>query len=223
MTIRGLEFGEFSINDGNVVADDQWNTDCLAFNLQALPSQSSIERIGGIQVEAAAALPGQNLVPTEALHISVLNLVHSRSAMTIDEKMALWDGHAAGWISGIDTVMAGRGPIDVAFDRLVVGPSSIMVAASTSEAIIDLRNALIDALALDVKAPELCHISIMRFTRNARIDAARQAISKIDARFVARIDKVRLMREYVYPSLKVETLREYMTASSASLAMFSPG
>jgi len=45
VTIRGLEFGEFSINDGNVVADDQRNTECLAFNIQALPKGRDATRV----------------------------------------------------------------------------------------------------------------------------------------------------------------------------------
>ena len=77
--MRGLEFEPSMLLQQDLTGDGLWGSKCLAFNVQVDLEASAIDALEAMAAVLAAALPGQSAIPSDALHVSVLNLVHSRS------------------------------------------------------------------------------------------------------------------------------------------------
>jgi hypothetical protein len=140
----------------------------------------------------------------------VLNVIHSRSALPDASKRALWEGEREKWLRTIGDVLRETTSFDVTLDRVVVAPAGILVAATESQEMIDVRKRLVTALDLGIEVPELCHVTLTRFGPTVPdITTVQHAVRSLDLQVVSHISELRTVRETVYPSLERETLCQH--------------
>lgn len=202
----------------DLAADQRWGGKCLAFNVQADLEASAVEALEGMTSVLTAALPGQHAVPGDALHVSVLNLVHSRSSMPDSMKERLWDTNRQRWLRAIEEVSRGTPPFEVSLDHVVLAPNGVLVAATDSPEMVSLRERLGAALDLGRATPILCHATIMRFGRDVPdIARVRGVLRDLVVKVVTGVTAIRTVRELTYPSLERATIRWHALLGSATV------
>lgn len=208
--VRGLEFEPSMLGQQDLAGDGRWGDKCLAFNVQADLEASAVDGLEAMVAVLNAALPGQHVIPSDALHVSVLNLVHSRSSMPDSEKHGLWAANRQRWLRVIDDVSRATAPFKVSFDQVVLAPTGVLVVATDSPEMVSFRERLGAALDLGGTTPALCHVTIMRFGRNVpEIAAVRRVLHSLPVRVVTGVTAIRTVRELTYPSLERATVRRH--------------
>jgi len=209
-TIRGLEFDISKMTQEDLATDNLWGQNCIAFNIQADLKPQAIAALVSVQIMLDIELPGQYIIPSNAMHISVLNIIHSRSTLTDEAKSIRWKDNKHLWLRTISDVVQYTKPFGVKLNNVVAVPSGILVAANECKELIALRQRLVTSLKLDMIIPELCHVTILRFSNLIPdINKIRQVIDNLNIDIFTCISEVRISRELVYPSLKSETVYLY--------------
>lgn len=214
-TVRGLSFDPDALSPADLVPDQHWGTRCVAFNVQADPTDAAAAGLTTAVTRLTAAIPHQHAVPRSALHLSVLNLVNSRSPVPLRDKERLWSEKEHAWLQAIDEVARATQPFEVRLSRLVPAPAGILAAAVDSPELVALRTELLLALGLaDEPVPELTHVTLMRYARHPPpLAQVRSALETVDIAVTTRVSALRTVREQVYPSLRRETIRDHALAA----------
>lgn len=209
-TIRGLDFDPLALTQKDLLTDSFWASRCTAFNIQADLDGSTVLAARRVGDALTAALPGQRLVPSAALHVSVLNLIHARSVEPDPAKEATWKRNRSRWVTAVQEVAADTEPFAIAFSHVVPTPSGIVIASAECIEMLTLRRRLAAALGIQARPAELTHVTVMRFgPQPPDICLVRNALERFDIEIICRIDELRLVRELVYPSLRRRTLGRF--------------
>lgn len=216
--IRGLEFDPEALTQRDLSPDDLWGRPCLAFNVQVDVTDAVADELVSLQLALDKTVPGQYLIPRGALHLSVLNLVHSRSSMSLGNRRELWARNERRWVEAIGLATALVDPFEVRLLHVLPAPAGVLVAATVSAELIALRRQLAAALDMPAEPPELCHVTITRFGP-AVPDASelRRALRGLSLDVSLRVSELRTVRESVYPSLERTTVRRHPLASPRHL------
>lgn len=203
----GLGFDPDELGQGDLVVDELWGQACTAFNIQADVLAASSALLS-VQAALAEVVPGQRLVPIEALHLSILNLVHSRCSLTDRQKERLWAEHHPRWLAAIRGTAAATQPFVVRLDRIVLAPAGILIAATESSELVATRVRLAESLELQCDLPRLCHVTLLRFGPELpEIATLRSALRTLTCEIDIPIRELRTVRETRYPSLVLDVIQ----------------
>ncbi|WP_182920412.1 hypothetical protein [Nocardioides cavernaquae] len=191
--------------------DPLWGTECLAFNLQVDLDNYATAAVEEVLDVLYPGLPTQHLVPSTALHISVLNIIRARSPNSRREKVAQWDRHQEHWLAAIDATANETTPFEIDLTELLPASSGVVAVARNCPELVDLRRRLASSMGLDTgPVPELCHATVMRFGPVVpKLAGLTQILDDLAIRVTTQVTALRTVRELVYPSLVRETLREH--------------
>lgn len=191
-----------------VDVDELWGVSCVGYHIQARPDQQSIRRLLGLQQIVLDASPvALNLIPPDALHLSIATLVEAQQPASGEAK---W----AGIKSEIKSELQGLGerePYSIVFENLAYSKYAIFVrTTSLPEGLVEIRQrfgALFRSMALAFPNYDQAHVTIARFAERAELtEAAANPFNWLDEPLIIQFEQARLVRESQYPSLQVKEI-----------------
>lgn len=213
--VRGLFDDGQAARQNQIEADLLWLQACLAYNLQIAvapePAQRLCEVVSGI-VESEPALLA---CPPATYHLSVLNLLPVRDP-DMDAKQRAWEINGARWHELAEVEIRRHSQYEIRLTSLVATRSALIAVAVDSPPTVELRRSLTKSLGLDLgPVPELTHVTLARY--RGAFSAPHQLLDQVEqVRFDVPItvDRLRLVRERVYPSVDLDLIAELPLADA---------
>lgn len=197
-------------NGLTVAADGMWGAPCLAYNIQGVLPDDTLNAIAQMQHGLhGAGLPAFNPCPRGSLHISIHALVPVRAP--IAGKQDYWAGISAKALSDLDRLCRGRRSIAIHLNEIRLTPTAIIAIARAVPDLVD------DIRTYFSKWPaqpgwirpryDIAHVTLARFSAAGLIPAA--LVRDISARPMSletTVSRIQLVRERVYPSLEADAI-----------------
>jgi hypothetical protein len=195
-----------------VTADGMWGRDCLAYSIQAAIPDGLADALASIQFELdKAGLPAFHACPRNTLHISIFAVVPVRSPVAGKEDY--WTGVSSRVMDDLDRLCRGHRVMPVHFDELRLTPNAIIAA---TRAVPDRIAAIRSHFAGWPAHPgwprpvyDIMHVTLARFATEQRVpdSAVREVCRPIS--LAGEVSRIQLVRETVYPSLKIDALASF--------------
>lgn len=190
-------------------ADERWGLPCIGYHIQARPDRDSTANLQRLQQDTARTSPvALNLIPADALHLSVATLVAAQSFS--DDGELQWfqiEGDVRRKLAAVPT----RKEFSILFPSLAFTKKAVIVLTRDQPAA--LREAregfgeVLTSFGMERPQYDQAHITIARYAESAALDeAALSSIERDDLAVVVGFHPFRLVRERRYPSLQIETI-----------------
>ena len=191
-------------------ADPYWAKPCLGYHVQARPNRATLSALADLQHTIAAASPVPlHLIPTAAMHVSVVTLISARADDR--KKEAAWSKLSNSMVVELETMVREPLSISMTFRSLKFTSQAVIVSTDVQPAkFASLRSsfaALLDDLNLPASAYDQTHVTISRFAEDTQVQE--HTIAAIEQSFVelsAEFDELLFVRERQYPSLLIDRL-----------------
>jgi hypothetical protein len=190
--------------------DTLWGRPSLAWHIQPGLNEEGQAALAKMQRLVLSHWPAPlHAAPASALHVTIYSLVPIRSAF---DKGVYWNAIRAPALELLSRAGAAATPFELRFTGLRVRPDAIIaVAEDPSGVIARLREAIVrDLPPPPGQAPlryDLIHATLARYGSAAPVP--RSAVRAVEAAEVdvgLRVERLRLVRETLYPCLRIEEL-----------------
>jgi hypothetical protein len=193
-----------------VIGDSQWGQPCLAYNVEARFTNAGLRSLVAAQAELNQVfVDNANLCPPSALHTSIYALapVSWNDASKEDH----WQRIRSDSVSIVKEECAERAPFALRFSQWRVTKQAIIVLADDSSGVISLlrnRLALVSKHeTLSAPTYEFIHCTLARFKRAVELPSdAVESLVRAPLALQVEVDRIRIVRERVYPSLDVDVV-----------------
>lgn len=195
-----------------VFADPRWGQPCLAYNVQIPVRGAAAQTFADVQTTLSRYLPGLRPIPNESLHISLYGVIPVGWQSAAKETH--WDQVSDQVSDTLERSSDAARAFSLTFDRVRVDPFAVIALAAEWPPVVDqLRQGLgAAARAAGVPGPSysIVHCTLARFAHAADLSPA--LVAEVETTLmhaVVRVERFRLVRERVYPSLVLDVLAEY--------------
>jgi hypothetical protein len=192
-----------------------WNKGCHAYNVHIEPEESARVQFTEVQAALGAVEPDLLICPADTLHVSVawLLAVHADYG---EPKQAIWARHGKQWCAQLAHIAAEHRSFVLSFRWLVVTDTSVIVLATPTEPVQQLRAAIRARLVLPPQTKndaDIVHITLARY-RSPLADPA-GLLAKAHATLLnapSTASALVVSEEQVFPSLAT-TVQARLTLS----------
>ncbi|WP_199441484.1 2'-5' RNA ligase family protein [Umezawaea beigongshangensis] len=194
------------------VPDDTIGRDAVGYLVNAALSPAAQDAVRGLQALLDARLPGALwLAPAHSLHITLLDWI--APLVTYEEDPhRLFERVFPECDRALAAVVAGRSPVEVRFDEVVVSERAIIVRGRDDGSFASIRKAFTAAVELPPgtkPAPRIVHATIARYREAVDLDDLARYAGGIGPGPAETVRSFRLVRENVLPMLAHDHLRDY--------------
>jgi 2'-5' RNA ligase len=222
---EGPRFGAFFLSMSALfhsVADSLWGRPCNAIHIQPHLTPDAQEALAAVQRELAAHWPGAlHCAPPAAIHVTIYPVVRVPGRF---DREAYWRMIESPTRALLRDVAAGAGAISLRFTGIRVMPAGIIAVAEDASGLIEtIRRRVVEALppppGHEPIRYDLVHVTLARFASSEPVPAA--AVDQVEALPVsveARVDRLKLTRETLFPCLIVEEISSVLLIAGRSLS-----
>lgn len=213
--VRGLFGDGQAARQNQVEADPLCLQPCLAYNLQIAVAPEPAQRLWEVVSDIIESELALLACPPTTYHLSVLNLLPVRDP-DVAAKQRAWETSGARWNELAEVEIRRHSPYEIRLTSLVATRSALIAAAVDSPPTVELRRSLTNSLGLELgPVPELTHVTLARY--RGALSEPDQLLDQVErAQFDVPItvDRLRLVRERVYPSVGIDLIAELPLAGA---------
>ncbi|WP_243371099.1 2'-5' RNA ligase family protein [Microvirga solisilvae] len=192
------------------IADTIWGEPCLAYHVQPELSLETRASLGELQHAIAKSWPVPlYFAPAEALHITLYALINVKDRF---DKEGYWSSIAEPCRALLDDLCTGHAPLELRFSGLKVTDTAIIATATDETGLImRIRERIADLIppppGLKPMRYNLIHSTLARYrTSDAVPDDAVRAVQSIPVSITAPIERLKIVRETVFPCLAMDEI-----------------
>lgn len=190
-------------------ADERWGLPCIGYHIQARPDYDSTANLQRLQQDTVRTSPiALNLIPADALHLSVATFVAAQSFSNDAElRWSQIEQDVRCKLAAVPT----REEFSILFPRLAFTRKAVIVLTRDQPpALREARDGFGEVMtSFGMERPQYdqAHITIARYAESAALDeAALSSIERDDLAVAVGFHPFRLVRERRYPSLQTEAI-----------------
>src|SRR4051794_14826367 len=194
-------------------ADESWGKPCLAYHVQPGFAPGAQDGLHGLQQRVASLWPEPLFAgPPESLHVTIYPLVPVPGGF---DKEAHWRAVAEPARAILRELCADAPVLTLRFDRLKVTPVGIIATAADDTGLITaIRREVLDRLPPPPGRRhvhyDLVHTTLARYRSPTPVPvSAVEQIDNLNVSVDARVDRIRLFRETLFPCLVGQELEAF--------------
>jgi len=183
----------------------------LGYVLLAFLSDSAQEQITSLLDDLSAELPGVLwIMPPQQLHITLCEIIQPKEYSQDKElQFASWQEE---YESTVAQVLATIPKLIVRFDTIEASPQAIILRASDSTQLNDIRAKLVASMQLPNETrtpPDITHTSIARYAEEVELEKVQEIVARHKIAIEEKITEFELIRNEILPLQRYSVLRTY--------------
>jgi len=196
-----------------LIVDQFWKKHCFAVNIQFLlptPIQKEFSQIQQFLLQGNKE--ALRKCPTETLHISVAFLIGVKQTYSHD-RQELWENIESRCLHSIEHICKKQKAFTITFNRLVATDSAIIIVGTDCGEMQKVRHSLVSNVPIPKETSngfDIIHSTLFRY--RGPLDQPAKLLNYVNcwsAEIPVNIDGISVIKEFVYPSLKIEPIKSF--------------